>query len=57
MKTAINMEDNYFPLLKSLKKNTKLRLIRRLTDSLLEDTDTGKVEEDKDKILNRLAGC
>lgn len=56
MDTSINFEDNYFSLLKSLKDETKLRLIKKLTDSMLEKKTTISTEADKDEALRRLAG-
>ena len=56
MDTSINFEDNYFSLLKSLKDETKLRLIKKLTDSMLKKKVTISTEADKDEALRRLAG-
>ncbi|NDV59396.1 hypothetical protein [Bacteroides sp. 519] len=56
MDTSINFEDNYFSLLKSLKDETKLRLIKKLTDSMLEKKVAINTEVNKDETLQRLAG-
>lgn len=56
MDTSINFEDNYFSLLNSLKDETKLRLIKKLTDSLLEKKVTVNTEAAKDEALRQLAG-
>lgn len=49
METSINLADYYYSLLKSLSKETKLHLIKKLTDSLLEEKTTKK-HADIDKL-------
>lgn len=56
MDTSINFEDNYFSLLKSLKDETKLRLIKKLSDSMLEKKVAANAEADKNETLRQLAG-
>ena len=49
METSINLADYYYSLLKSLSKETKLHLIKKLTDSLLDEKTTKK-HADIDKL-------
>lgn len=49
MKTSTSSADYYYSLLKSLSKETKLHLIKKLTDSLLEEKNT-KTHADIDKL-------
>lgn len=49
------LADSYFERLKSLSNEAKLRLIHRLTASMLDHADTA-AESDKDSSLSRLFG-
>lgn len=50
------LADSYFERLKSLSNEAKLRLIHRLTASMLGHADTDTAESDKDSRLSRLFG-
>lgn len=60
METSLKLADYYFSMLKSLSDETKLYLIKKLTDSMLEKKDSkAKVESEekaKDEGLAKLAG-
>lgn len=54
MDTSLKLADYYFSMLKSLSDKTKLYLIQKLTDSILENKEVTTAE--KEKSLENLFG-
>lgn len=54
METSMKLADYYFSMLKSLSNETKLYLIRKLTDSMLEKKEAKTAE--KERSLEDLFG-
>lgn len=54
MDTSLKLADYYFSMLKSLSDKTKLYLIQKLTDSILENKEITTAE--KEKSLENLFG-
>lgn len=57
--TSLNIADYYFHMLNTLSRKGKLYLVKKLTDSLLNDEaiSISSYEEEKKKIFNELAGA
>ncbi len=51
MDTSLRLADYYFSMLKSLSNKTKLYLIKKLTDSMLENKETATAEKSLEDLF------